>query len=229
MALNSMSGSSSANGWWPTSSRAHHTAWPSPSGSCWRVKLAWPACGSSRCSSASSSDLPAHREGMLELELLVEMVLDDALVAPGDEDEMLDPGLAGLVDGVLDQRPVDDRQHLLGHGLGGRQEAGAETRNRKYRGSNALSHSCLFLVFRPGDKQSLNPRNLSIPPTARSYSMAVLVTGGAGYIGSHMVLRLCDAGETVVVLDNLTTGFDWAIHPAATLVQGNAGDIELVG
>jgi UDP-glucose 4-epimerase len=59
--------------------------------------------------------------------------------------------------------------------------------------------------------------------------MTVLVTGGAGYIGSHMVLRLCDAGESVVVLDNLTTGFDWAIHPAATLVQGNAGDMELVG
>ena len=59
--------------------------------------------------------------------------------------------------------------------------------------------------------------------------MTVLVTGGAGYIGSHMVLRLCDAGEAVVVLDNLTTGFDWAIDPAATLVQGNAGDMELVG
>ncbi|MGN6102471.1 MAG: NAD-dependent epimerase/dehydratase family protein, partial [Devosia sp.] len=59
--------------------------------------------------------------------------------------------------------------------------------------------------------------------------MAVLVTGGAGYIGSHMVLRLCDAGETVVVLDNLTTGFDWAVDPRATLVQGNAGDIDFVG
>jgi UDP-glucose 4-epimerase len=59
--------------------------------------------------------------------------------------------------------------------------------------------------------------------------MAVLVTGGAGYIGSHMVLRLCDAGEDVVVLDNLTTGFDWAIDHRARLVEGNAGDIELVG
>lgn len=39
--------------------------------------------------------------------------------------------------------------------------------------------------------------------------MAVLVTGGAGYIGSHMVLELADAGETVVVLDNLSTGFSW--------------------
>ena len=66
-------------------------------------------------------------QGHLELELAVEMVLDHALVAPGDEDEVLDAGLARLVDHVLDQRPVDDRQHLLRHGLGGRQEARAET------------------------------------------------------------------------------------------------------
>ena len=59
--------------------------------------------------------------------------------------------------------------------------------------------------------------------------MAVLVTGGAGFIGSHMVLRLCDAGETVVVLDNLVTGFDWAIDPRATFVEGHAGDMALVG
>lgn len=59
--------------------------------------------------------------------------------------------------------------------------------------------------------------------------MAVLVTGGAGYIGSHMVLRLCDAGEDVVVLDNLVTGFDWAVDPRATLVTGNAADMDLVG
>jgi len=58
--------------------------------------------------------------------------------------------------------------------------------------------------------------------------MAVLVTGGAGYIGSHMVLNLTDAGETVVVLDNLTTGFDWAIDGRAIFEQGNAGDIDFV-
>lgn len=54
--------------------------------------------------------------------------------------------------------------------------------------------------------------------------MSVLVTGGAGYIGSHMVHRLCDAGETVVVLDNLTTGFDWAIPAAAQLIECDVGD-----
>jgi len=58
--------------------------------------------------------------------------------------------------------------------------------------------------------------------------MTVLVTGGAGYIGSHMVLRLCDAGEAVVVLDNLTTGFDWSIDHRASFVEGNAGDMDLV-
>ena len=58
--------------------------------------------------------------------------------------------------------------------------------------------------------------------------MAVLVTGGAGYIGSHMVLNLADAGETVVVLDNLVTGFDWAIDGRALFETGNAGDIDLV-
>jgi UDP-glucose 4-epimerase len=58
--------------------------------------------------------------------------------------------------------------------------------------------------------------------------MAVLVTGGAGYIGSHMVLNLADSGETVVVLDNLTTGFDWAIDGRAIFEQGHAGDTAFV-
>ncbi|WP_445504616.1 UDP-glucose 4-epimerase GalE [Microvirga sp. G4-2] len=58
--------------------------------------------------------------------------------------------------------------------------------------------------------------------------MAVLVTGGAGYIGSHMVLELLDAGEQVVVLDNLSTGFRWAVPSEATLVVGDVGDQALV-
>ena len=76
-------------------------------------------------------ELAALLQGQLELELAIEMVLDDALVAAGDEDEMLDAGLARLVDHVLDQRPVDDRQHLLGHRLGGGQEPGAEAGDRE--------------------------------------------------------------------------------------------------
>ena len=53
--------------------------------------------------------------------------------------------------------------------------------------------------------------------------MTVLVTGDAGYIGSHMVHALLDAGEQIVVLDNLTTGFDWAVPSSAKLAIG-AGD-----
>lgn len=58
--------------------------------------------------------------------------------------------------------------------------------------------------------------------------MAILVSGGAGYIGSHMVLELLDRGESVVVLDNLSTGFWWAVPKEAVLVQGDIADQELV-
>ncbi|WP_027055495.1 UDP-glucose 4-epimerase GalE [Mesorhizobium erdmanii] len=59
--------------------------------------------------------------------------------------------------------------------------------------------------------------------------MTVLVTGGAGYIGSHMVWELLDAGESVVVLDRLSTGFEWAVAPEAKLVVGDVADEDLVG
>jgi UDP-glucose 4-epimerase len=58
--------------------------------------------------------------------------------------------------------------------------------------------------------------------------MSVLVTGGAGYIGGHMALALLDAGETVVILDNLSTGFAWAAPEGAKLVVGDTGDADLV-
>ena len=58
--------------------------------------------------------------------------------------------------------------------------------------------------------------------------MTILVTGGAGYIGSHMVYALLDAGERVVVLDNLSTGFDWAVAKDVPVIVGETGDQELV-
>lgn len=58
--------------------------------------------------------------------------------------------------------------------------------------------------------------------------MAILVTGGAGYIGSHMVLALLDRGEEVIVIDNLSTGLSWAVHPRAMLIEGDIGDEALL-
>jgi UDP-glucose 4-epimerase len=58
--------------------------------------------------------------------------------------------------------------------------------------------------------------------------MTILVTGGAGYIGSHMVHELLDSGENVVVLDNLSTGFRFLIPSAVPFVSGNVGDRDLI-
>jgi UDP-glucose 4-epimerase len=58
--------------------------------------------------------------------------------------------------------------------------------------------------------------------------MTILVTGGAGYIGSQMVQELVDAGEPVVVLDNLSTGFRFLIPAETPIVAGSTGDRELV-
>jgi UDP-glucose 4-epimerase len=57
---------------------------------------------------------------------------------------------------------------------------------------------------------------------------SILVTGGAGYIGSHTVQQLTSRGESVVVLDNLSTGFRQSV-PDATFVQGDVGNQQLVG
>jgi UDP-glucose 4-epimerase len=58
--------------------------------------------------------------------------------------------------------------------------------------------------------------------------MTVLVTGGAGYIGSHMVLALAEAGESVVVIDNLSTGFSTSLPEGVPLFIGDAADENLV-
>src|SRR5262249_17613861 len=80
----------------------------------------------------------------LELEGAVEMILDDALVAPGNENEMLDAGLPCFVDDMLDDGPVDNREHFLGHGLGGGQESGPQTGNGEDGFADSFHTACFM-------------------------------------------------------------------------------------
>ena len=98
--------------------------------------------------------LAALCQRVIELELDIEMVLDDRLVAAGHEDEMLDARLARLIHHILDDRPVDDGQHLLGNSLGGREEPRAETGDRENCLANSL-HAVQLSVCCPAP-QSLS-------------------------------------------------------------------------
>jgi UDP-glucose 4-epimerase len=64
--------------------------------------------------------------------------------------------------------------------------------------------------------------------TDETRRLPVLVTGGAGYIGSHAALALLDAGWPVVVIDNLATGFAWAVPKGAAFVEGDIADAPLL-
>lgn len=63
---------------------------------------------------------------------------------------------------------------------------------------------------------------------ARTLNTSVLVTGGAGYIGSHAAHALVDRGERVVILDDFSTGLRRFVPPSAELVEGSVGDLRLI-
>ena len=119
-----------ANGSSPTSARVTSTAWPRPSGSPWRTYEKLIRFEILRIS-ASSSFLPRALEKRLELDRDVEVILDGVLAAAGDEDDVVDAGGDRFLDAVLNDRLVDERQHLFRLRLGRGQEPGAEPGGRE--------------------------------------------------------------------------------------------------
>src|SRR3546814_6089961 len=94
------------------------------------------------------------------------MVVESALSAARDEDELLDASGPRLFDGVLDHRLVDDRQHLLGDGLGGRKGSGAEPGDREYGLSNAFRHCLLSALMVSGGQAHDEHRQPGLPAIA---------------------------------------------------------------
>ena len=120
--------------------RAHQIAWPRPSGTCWRTVVIDPGslCVAAQC--RHRLRLAAFAQRRFQFVRDVEMLDQRGLAAAGDHAELLDAGGAGLLDRVLDQRLVDDRQHFLGRCLGGGQEARAKTGDRQDGFAQFLDH-----------------------------------------------------------------------------------------
>ena len=91
--------------------------------------------------------VPALLQRVFQLVGMVEVILDHALVAAGDEYELLDPRGQAFLYRILDQRPVDDREHFFRHRLGGGQETGAEAGHRQNGFTDALRHYSSCLVW----------------------------------------------------------------------------------
>src|SRR5471032_1561388 len=104
--------------------------------------------------------LPAAGERRFELEGMIEMILEGGLRAASDEDELLDPGGACLLDGMLDQRLVDHRQHLLRDRLGRRQKARPQPTNGKNGLAYGFSHQSCLSAVAPGQTRRARDRDL---------------------------------------------------------------------
>src|SRR5712691_2320811 len=116
--------------------------------------------------------LAAGGERLLKLDLLVEVILDHPLVAAGDEDEVLDTGGHRLVDHMLDQRPVDHRQHLLGHRLGGRKEAGPEAGDRENGFANRFHVGGMVgSIYEKAPKNWRDPEGTVVNDSANMYTL----------------------------------------------------------
>jgi hypothetical protein len=137
---------------------------------------------------AEHLDVALLLEEMLQLVGGVEVILDRPLLARGDDDHLLDAGGDGLLDGVLDDGLVDERQHLLGLGLRGREEPGPQP---------AAGKTAFRTRIEPRVRAGWNgrPRIPSAPLRAVEGGSPPVPAGRSGVRG-WLFLRACDgAGE----------------------------------
>ena len=126
------------NGASPTTGRAHSTAWPRPSGAGWRMYTQEAQLGRMPRERGQQFLLALRLQHGFELRIAVEMILDGALRAAGDEHQRLGARRQRLVHRILNQRLVDDRQHFLRARLGDGQKSRAAPGHWKYAGFNGL-------------------------------------------------------------------------------------------
>src|SRR5215210_357538 len=124
-------------------------------------------------------DLALLLEKVLELVRQVEVILDRPLLAARDEDDLLDPGSDRLLDGVLNDRLVNERQHLLGECLRRREEAGAPARDWKEGFSDAHRTSEIGRAGRRKYTRSLRATLLRLRSAGQSHPEALVVRHGA--------------------------------------------------
>ena len=141
----STSGSSSANGSWPTSSRAHQIAWPRPSGDCWRVKLKVPGSGKSCDNSARSAFLPRSTRVSSSSNWRSKWSSITALLRPVTKMKCSMPAWRASSTTCWISGRSTTGQHFLRHGLGRRQEAGSQAGDREYGFADA-GHAGFIMV-----------------------------------------------------------------------------------
>ena len=149
-------GSMTTKGSSPTWSRATDTAWPSPSGSPWRTIVDVGEVGDGAHLSQLLV-LARLLQAAFQLEGPVEVVLQAALAPARDDQDVGDPVLGGFLDHVLDGRLVDERHHLLGLGLGGGEEPGAEAGGGDHGFLDRVSHPVVLPPFRCAPGRPADP------------------------------------------------------------------------
>src|SRR5207237_7564249 len=113
--------------------------------------------------------LAARHHRRFQLEGRVEMILERAFAAAGDEDHLLDPGLARLLYRILDERLVDDRKHLLRHRLGGGQDARPQAGDGEDGLADGLHLSgASWLLVAPSPSTGMSPGGRSKRSSSRS-------------------------------------------------------------